>query len=342
MSKRYLAKLHRVSSHGDERHFARRTASRCGFSLIERERRVAALDLSRVWDAPLDVLPTRYVTNIDQDAAEAEIVREAGADAVFNGLGGDSLFYATFQSLGVIDYAFCHQLGAGFLAELMNSCELSRESVWLVAWEAMKYGVLRRHKGDFWDPLMSPHLLDDETVGALKETETLHHPWMDSTHGLPPGKHAHVMGLATSALFYNFAFHRERLAPSVHALPSQPVVEACMRIPVYVLLADGISRGLARRAFADLLPDEVRKRTVKGFGFSLYQQVLRANLPFVRDALLGGCLAAEGVLDPAKCDRYLVPEQSFTSINSLQIMSYLAAEGWARQWVKGARQLAAA
>jgi len=186
ISSRYAKKLHRVTGHSDERQFARTVAERWGFPLIEQERRLADYSLQQVWKAPVAAVPSRFVQYLDQDAFEARAARENNASAVVNGLAGDELFYTTFQSIGVVDYVFRHHFGGRFLHELKKSCILSRESIWLVMYEAVKYGLLKRRKPDWFDCLKSPHLLSDDLVSSIRHEDFLH-PWETLTAGLPPG-----------------------------------------------------------------------------------------------------------------------------------------------------------
>jgi hypothetical protein len=88
------------------------------------------------------------------------------------------------------------------------------------------------------------------------------------------------------------------------------------------------------------LPAEVRRRTVKGYSFSFYHHVLQSKLAFVRESLLDGLLVREGILDRQNVDEYLVPEQTFRTVPAVQILNYLSAEGWLRQWASVARERA--
>jgi asparagine synthase (glutamine-hydrolysing) len=133
-------------------------------------------------------------------------------------------------------------------------------------------------------------------------------------------------------MFYPYVFHRERYALSVNPLTAQPIVEACLRIPTYVLLCGGVSRGLARKAFADVLPEPVAKRTVKGLPSAFFQQILRRNMAFVRERLIDGLLVKERILDREKLEAYLVADQPFLTVQPAQILCYLACEAWLSQW----------
>jgi asparagine synthase (glutamine-hydrolysing) len=267
------------------------------------------------------------------DEFESQVVRSLNVDAFFSGLGGDTVFYCSYQALGAIDYAFLHPFGSGSGRELAASTRLSKESIWRVTSKMVKHGLLHRRMPPIFDPLQRPHLLKDD-VAKTFTPDYYSHPWLDHADWLPPGKYNHVNGVVNSTLFYPFVFHSERCATSVNPLTSQPVVELSMRIPTYVLLSGGVTRGLARKAFADLLPAAIRKRTVKGYSFAFWQQLLRKRIEFLRESLMEGALAREGLLDRQKLDSYLVREQPFLTVIPVQVMGYLACEAWLRQWNK--------
>jgi asparagine synthase (glutamine-hydrolysing) len=108
-----------------------------------------------------------------------------------------------------------------------------------------------------------------------------------------------------------------------------------------VLLTNGISRGLARLAFADRLPPSIAKRTTKGSTLKFWHHVLREHTAFLRESLLDGLLVKEGLLDKGKLDAYLVEDQPFLTVHPGQIVVYLGVEAWLRQ-AAALRQRAAA
>lgn len=342
LSKENIAKVQRMigGGHGDERHFARLVAERCNYPLLEHERRISDIDLRRAADAPIALTPTGFIGTMDLDDANTRTVQECGADSFFSGLGGDTVFYCTFQSLGAVDYARLHGLGSGFMKEVVNACSLSRESAWRVLTKSVRFGLLRQRMPRAIDVLKLPHLLTENSANSVTAKD-VNHPWATAADRLPPGKRNQVIGLGHSALFYHHEYRRERYAAAVNPLCAQPVVELCLRIPTYTLLAGGASRGLARLAFADLLPPEILRRTSKGTGAAFYQRLARVNMPFIRNTLLNGTLVSNGILDAKKLQSYLVEGQQFTTVNSIQILHYVATEAWINQWAPMANRAAA-
>src|SRR6266478_2231937 len=325
-------KERRLVGHADEREYAKLVAQRWGFPLIERERRVRDVNMARIWDAPVALRPSQYNCNFDMDDAEIQIARERGADAFFSGLAGDAVFYCTLRAVGAIDYAYFHPFNLRLLGELFNTATLSGESVWRVLTKVLTHGYMRRPMPWRNDSVKRPHLLSSDAVGSIQR-EDFEHPWLKLAQQLPGGKYYHVCNVASPGfLFYPYVFHRGRFADAINPLTAQPVVELCLQIPTYILLAGGISRGLARRAFSDILPPQVRRRTVKGSAATFWHQVLRHNTRFVRESLMDGQLVKQGMLDRNKAADYLTDNQRFLTVDPGQIMSYLSAEAWLRQW----------
>lgn len=331
-SRENLAKLRRIVGSADERQFARSVAEKCSLRLVERARRVSDLDLRRIWKAPLVPRPANYIYVIDEDDAEIRYASECEATACFTGEGGDTVFYCTQRVIGALDYAYLHPLGGALFRHIRLTAGLSGESVPRVLSKILRHGILRTRLPPPFEPMKRPHLLRDDAAAAA-HASLLSHPWVETVPRLCPGKHNHVIGVATSVPNYQYVHHRERFATSVHPLASQPVVETCLRIPTYVLLVDGVSRGLARRAFRDLLPPAVARRTVKGLPISFWQHLVRSNIAYIRECLLDGYLVRQGLLDRNKLNDYLIQDQPFLTVHPQQIMDYLGCEAWLGQWL---------
>lgn len=333
LSKSNLAKFHRTSGHFDEREFARLVTTRHGFPSVEWERRVDRFDLREIWQSPLAPRPTTYALGIDMDGVESQVAQSRNASAFFSGFAGDTVFYCTQQPFSAVDYAYSHPFGPRLFQEVFAATALSRESMWAVLSKVVRHGFLGRpmRMPSPYDVLKGPHLLNYDAVAAMTKEDALH-PWISLAGHLPPGKENHVIGAALSILFYSFVFHSERYATSVNPLAAQPVVELCLQIPSYILLAGGVSRGLARRAFADRLPPEIQRRTVKGLAVSFWRDLVLHNMGFIRESLLDGLLAREGLLDRPRLAAYLIKDQPFLTVQPIQLLIYLACEAWLRQW----------
>ena len=329
-------RIRAIAAHGDERHLARLVAERWKMPLLERQRDVA-MDLTRLWQAPPSLNPSMYFTAMELDDTQLELVKSLGTQTFFSGQAGDSVLLATSQPLPAIDYARMHGIGPGLWPHLMATARLSKESLWGVLGKALWHGSLQRPYRSPTNILALPNLLRTELTAPLTDADFMS-PLPDCT-SLPAGKQNHIAGVQRAA-YYDFVFFSGRHAEHVDPLNSQPVWELMLQIPTYTILADGVSRGLARRAFADVLPAEIRRRTAKGIGTPFYQQVVRNNRRRLQERLLDGLLVREGYLDRDRLEHYLAADEPFLTVSAAQILCYLSAEIWLQQWT-GAAALAA-
>ncbi|MDY6947254.1 MAG: asparagine synthase-related protein [Pseudomonadota bacterium] len=328
---RVAEKLRAIVGQGDERHFARLVAQRWNSELIESPRSLS-MDLHRLWQVPLRTSPGLYFTRLDADDAELELVRTRGSQAFFSGQAGDSVLLATRQPLAAMDYAYLHGCQRGLWQQLVATSCLSRDSLWSVLGKALSHGILRRPYAAPVSVLDRPTLLDATLAGGLTKKDFAS-PLAElaARAGLPPGKQNHVRGVAWSA-YYDFVFHSGQYADHIDPLNSQPVWEYVLQLPVYTMLAGGVSRGLARQAFADLLPPQIRKRQVKGTGGPFYRHLVQRNRALLRESLLDGLLVQERYLDRRKLAECLSADDPSLTISASVLMCYLAAEIWLQQW----------
>jgi asparagine synthase (glutamine-hydrolysing) len=326
------ARIRSISGSGDERQFARLVARQWGVPMVEMQRDVD-MDLRRIQRVPLSTCPAMFHAVMELDDAEAELASRLGVQAFFSGQAGDSVLLATMQPLAAIDYASMHGLH-GLWGHVIDTALLSRESAWSVLAKAIRHGMLGQPYRTPAHVLEQPTLLG-ELISNLSSRDFESH-WERMSSSLPPGKRNHVSGLAGS-VFYDFVFQSQALAAHVDPLNAQPVWELMLSIPTHIVLAGGVSRGLARMAFAELLPREIRTRQVKGAGSAFYQQVVRKNRSLLKEHLLDGTLVREGYLDRRKVEAYLTADEPFVTVNAGQVLSYLAAEHWVSRWSRAKR-----
>lgn len=330
-------KFRAIAGHGDERYFARLVAERWGAPLIER-RKTLAMDLSRHWHTPLRLCPGLYYTAMRTDDAEVELAKTHGTQAFFSGLGGDSVFLATQQPFPAMDYAYVKSIRAGFWEQVAATSRLSKESLWSVLGKAIRYGILRRPYASWFAFLEQPSLVNGELARTLTEEDFASDlARRIAQSSLPPGKNSHVRGLDGSPDF-DFVFEGGRYADHVDPLNSQPVWELMLQIPTWTVLTRGVSRGLARRAFADLVPEQVRKRVVKGTGGPYYQQLVRYKRDFLRPTLLDGLLVQQGYLDRRRVEECLSAEEPAMLVPAVTLLNYFATEVWLQQWTERRQQ----
>lgn len=329
-----VAKTQALSIAGDERHFARLVAERWQVPLLDRRTPVAP-DLSGMWQIARMARPYPDLHGTYAEELHRNLATSHGFQAFFTGHGGDQIFLACWIPLCAIDYAYLHGMSRGLWSQLVTGCNLSRLSLWAVARQVLRYGIRNRTVKPNRRFLTTPKLLTaawledlgrqdfDSPVAARAKSATL-----------PPGKRLHVEGLGSPA-FYNSGPHREICADLVHPWSSQLMWEMALQIPTYNLQAGGTSRGLARRAFADVLPAQIRERQSKGTITPMMQHHLRTNRDYLRELLEDGLLVQAGLLDPEKLVMCLRAENPSLVVDAAHLGRCLGAEIWLRQWEQG-------
>ena len=258
------------------------------------------------------------------------IPSQTRAEAIWDGQGGDHLFFQTHSSFAAVDYAFRHGVAGDFPKHVRDTVRLSRSSYWEVLEKSIRLGLFRCH----WQPddeysiqatFLNPEVVPENIADYIWE------PWLDNTSDLPPGKRWQICLLAS-------LIHRHRPVPGLqyadqhHPLFSQPLFELCLKIPVYTLLRGGIDRALERAAFRDCVPESIIQRENKATISTGFMSKLRESLPFIRDLLLDGVLVKERIIERASLAPYLTANRPMNHRVLWPFLSCFAAEVWARKW----------
>jgi asparagine synthase (glutamine-hydrolysing) len=115
-------------------------------------------------------------------------------------------------------------------------------------------------------------------------------------------------------------------------LVTQPVAEACLRVPSWLWFAPGPDRAAARQAFANMLPAQIIDRRSKGTPAAFAASLIDVYRDTLRPLLLDGQLAANGVIDSGAVRTLIddpTPPKGFAFGRLLQLAD---AEAWARCW----------
>jgi asparagine synthase (glutamine-hydrolysing) len=319
-----------LASLGDERSYARSMAERCGYRLIERPRRVAALDIaSLLAAAPVTIKPSVYILNVDLNQMLKEVSAEVGAKAKFGAEAGDTVFGATGNPLAALDAAaYYGLLSRQSLAAMGDTARLSRQSFWHVLAKALRYRLTGRVDVELPSEDAPRAILSDPAqVPSLPER--LRESVSEPAGLLPPGKDQHARSIRAMAAPRRDIPGLERLE-HVDPLMAQPVTEVCLQIPMHTLNRHGVMRGLARETFSPLLSTAVSQRRLKGRGDSLAHHLMLSNLAFVKEAALDGVLVRENVLDRAKLEAALSPARLHENLGYL--LKLTAVELWVRRF----------
>ena len=321
---------HSLGADLDERAFARAAAAKAGLGLIERARD-STFSLRPLLTLRRTPEPTHYAYFLEHSRPDARLAAERGAAAVLTGYGGGRLFYQERAQWAPGDFLHRRGLRPGFLRIALDAAQMDQVSVWRVLREAAA-AYLAQHRWSALEeagrmrPLLAPEVIRDARRGA----EFLH-PLLRHARGTPSGKLWHAHQVSQPFDFYDplgDGNGAERISP----LYSQPLIELCLRIPTYVLTQGGWDRALARRAFYDDLPPEVRNRRYEGGIEEHARQTLEHNRGFLRELLLDGYLARERVIDRASLAEVLSGRATRIAADPGELLEYAGIEAWLRRW----------
>jgi asparagine synthase (glutamine-hydrolysing) len=323
----------------DERAYARAAAAKAGLELLERPRdsSYSLQPLLTVHRAPE---PTNYPYFLEHSRLEAQLAAECGAAVLVIGYGGDQLFYQDRAEWAPGD--FLHRRGPrpGVLRVALDAAQMDQISIWRVLVQAIS-GYLVHQR---WSPLqeagrMRP-LLVPAVIEEAKRSAGFLHPLLRHPRGAPSGKLWHAHQVSQPFDFYD-PLGREDDAERISPLFSQPILELCLRIPTYVLTHGGWDRAVARRAFYDDLPPEIRNRRNKGGIEEHLRHTLEHNRAFLRELLLDGALVRQGIVDRGRLAEVLSGRATRIACGSGEVFEYAGIESWLRRWGDGIRRAAA-
>jgi asparagine synthase (glutamine-hydrolysing) len=319
----------------DERRYARLMAQRAEVELIEQPLDPAAMKLEDILKLRRTARPWFYLYELEHGPFEAGLAARKGANGLFSGAGGDGVFFQARAELAVTDYLFEHGPGPGLLRAAIDAARMSRKSIWPLLVQA----VQARFFSGRWDPIaisrpLPGTIVNPSVIQAARRDPGLTHPWFTrGTRGVPPGILWHVTSISVPPSYYS-SFVREPYPERTLPLLSQPLVELCLRIPTYLLIESGEDRALARRAFANDLPEEIVRRRAKGRADQHIRNIMDANLDFVRELMLDGLLVREGILNREALELYLSRDRSPADFQYGEILqAHLCTEAWLRSWL---------
>ena len=153
-----------------------------------------------------------------------------------------------------------------------------------------------------------------------RESDRYLHPWLLDAGRLPSGKLWHIRQICCVPTL-DAQISSADDPEWIHPLLSQPLVEACLQTPTYVLIDGGWDRSIARRAFAELLPEKTVTRRTKGGREEHAKRLVFNNIDFVRAMLLDGELMRRGLLNRPRVEEAL-------SARPTDVRSPVADLGW--------------
>lgn len=310
---------------GDERSHAALVTRALGVPLVERYREVSRVSLDR---SAAGGLPRPTARSFTQETSRiaAEAASETQSEAIFDGGGGDNIFCSLQSARPAADCLMSSASRGRFWPTAASIAQLAQASIWTVARRALAI-KMRRTPGYSWE--MDSRFLSSKAKANL--TREAPHQWLVAANGALPGKAAHV-ALIAAAQSVAEGFDPRETIPTFSPLISQPIVEACLRIPTWLWFENGRNRAIARRAFTSVLPAATVNRRSKGAPDCFIADLYDANRALIRQMLMDGVLRQLGILDAAALTKTLDEPLPVRGHEFLRIMQLTDAEAWARCW----------
>jgi len=308
------------AAEGDERRYARATAAACGLDLAE----LAIGDMVDLTVPAGGRLPRPGIPAMlaPADRLLADHARACGAAAFVSGTGGDCVFCSPASAAPAADALRRFGIGHRFLRAAAEIAAIHQATAWQagrMAWRQARRPPLHR-----WWPRTETFLRRD---AVPQEPEP--HPWLAEPEDALPGRRSHIRSILASFAHLD-GYARHALAPSVFPLLSQPVIEACLRVPTWLWIAGGRDRSVARGAYRDLLPALVVDRRAKGGMDSYCVRAFEANRAALRPFLLDGHLAGAGLIDHAAIETYLRRSPDGRDDRFYRLLPIIDVERWLR------------
>lgn len=307
----------------DEQCYARMVAKSLGVPLQMRRFEAEGVEVSRSGAAGMPYPVHRCFTQA-QDTIAAKFATQCGADAVVDGGGGDNIFFAS-RTVSIL--ADCLRVG-GFDRRFWDTARslgnLGQTGLVRLAWRAAhrawwRSPAPRQPRGD--------DFLSDAARAIIDAAPP--HPWFTPPPATWPGRANHV-ALLVPAQNLAEAVNAQVSLRAISPLVSQPVIEACLRVPSWLWLEPGRDRAAARRAFADDLPQAIINRRSKGTPTGFAAALFDRHRAEIRDMLMEGYLAAHGILDRDRLARVVDVIGPVRDLRFVRIMELVDAEAWAR------------
>jgi asparagine synthase (glutamine-hydrolysing) len=309
---------------GDERHHARAVADRLALRLFDRTVSLAEpVDLRR---SPAAGSPRPGVHAAVQlwDRAVLAAARDGDHDACFSGTGGDNVFCSLATAAPVADRAMAAGFGPGTMATIADVAAVHGCTLWTAIRLAIRQ-LRRARRVPGWPH--DPRFLARDAIPMAAEP----HPWLDEPAGSLPGTRAHIRSIMV-AQAHMHGSERQRFVPLVLPLLAQPVMELCLAIPTWLWVAEGRERAVARHAFAGALPDTIVRRRTKGTMTAYCGEIFLRNRPVLRELLLDGGLAREGIVDRAAAEAALAAPGPLRGDDYFRLLAMADVEAWAQSW----------
>lgn len=317
----------------DERRWARLATGRGGHRHIELCRNARDIVFREMPALAPSVEPASYFTHWLRGPKDRQLAAEYGATLVLSGDGGDSTFCSTSFVYAVDHSLKRHGLGLRTLRLAASVARRRDRTIWKVLSKSLRRVLVGEDRRDRRRRMSaSSCLVSTDTKKSVQREEGNKGSFYLKSGGRVSQEMLLRMGtLGFPPIFYDLSASVAAFAPyTVSILSAQPVFEVCARIPVDIHFDSGRIRGLARRAFADVIPAPILRRQWKDRPLLFVPQVIAHNRDYMRETLLDGVLVRERILERAALELALRGGPTRSAVLGAEIVSHLDLELWLR------------
>lgn len=314
----------------DEGHLASIAAQHANSPLVTRKWSADEVNLADLQSFPRSPEMISRIFSLITRSVETKLYNDTQATAILSGVGGDHVYFQSYSYLAALDYAQQYGLNPGLLRIAHESARIAGISFGSALWQSIRHYLRPRFNPDalfthYKDPFLS-NSADD--IDLLKHC---HHPWVELARDMPPGKVTHIFYL-TYPMILSYA--DDRATPFNEIIPffCQPLIELALSIPSHLLMLGGRDRGLARKAFSQMVPPIIIQSQAKAGGSYFFRNLVDRNTTFIKSFLLDGHLAKAGLLNIDQIERSLNPDLPDNFHRRFGLLSFVSHEAWVRQW----------
>ncbi len=256
----------------------------------------------------------------------------AGKTVVFDGHGGDQIFCEGTQEKALGDYFLDNGL-SGIVGNAKKLTRLSRKSLFFFLKNALS-GLYQYYTKGF-DPLkyydFKTHEWFKGSIDKSVYKKLLMPMFMRNYKGCPPAKLAHILSIFVGP-FQSKIHNKDTGVPVLYPYYSQPMVELCLKMPIYDSYDECNSRLPFRKAVSEFFKTDLPFRKSKGETSGVLQIGLQQNIKRIKELLLEGYFARNHLVDRNKMQDFIHKVAHGMTEHMHPFAALLTSELWLESW----------
>jgi asparagine synthase (glutamine-hydrolysing) len=319
---------------GNETHYTQDVADYFGLKLDKIFLDPNNIDFCRVMTSNRQPKAERIFDFGDQAASPLKFGRYESGEAVFTGVGGDTILFQSAGSLPMWDHVHHNGIDRNSLTVLKNTMRGSQQSVLRIIHSSLLQKIYKSSGNDIIKEFIMGSY-DDRWFNNIytdgRDPLSFINPGLLSNEIFPRGSILHMLLNCYMTMPPRNPLNDFGHLPHHHIFWTQPIIETCLAIPSWILNCEGKDRGLARQAFSRHLPDTMLRRYSKGTPSLMYQQFLANNHNKITSILRDGIGSSIGIYSD-KLNNILREPEGIFDIPNFVALHALNMESWAQSF----------